>query len=586
MLQAFYALTALTASHGTCAWQRGEVLEVHGEVQTGGLTGRLERRVEIGAGRSFEADDLGIVVIRNGFDRRRAWSQDMSGGVHELNSEFARRLAVSMAWLDGRQGCAPSRRASMMRVGSRTEKGRRFAAWTASPPGGVTFELWYDARTGRLDRALFQMTESRLIRHFAGWRDIGGGRWIAFEQRDEFPEDEDETVRKVTRAFFRPTALQSDFARPNPPNDVSFAHGAQSTTVRFEDDHRTRIYIPVTINGKGPFLFELDNGGHDILTSSTAEALGLSGTGSFNSTGAGNAVSQSGIARVAEIRVGDAVVTNLPVTIRKFSPASNDRSPNPPRAGILGLGLFERFVVAIDPVAKTVTLSPFGGAETPPGAAIPLVFAEDAPLIEGSYAGHRGDFMLDTGNAGPTIMEDFWARPLGLAAALDVGVPRGETKVSRGTVGIGGIEALDELVSYYGPAERGSEYSRAVAGVYGEPLLSRFRSTYDYSRNRVWLEPLPGVSPLPFDRSGLSLAKADDGRLKVSAVMLGSPADEAGIRVGDVVRSMDGQRAESLSRADAVEVLRQRAGTPIALIGTFGGTEGSRSLMLRELLPR
>ena len=59
--------------------------------------------------------------------------------------------------------------------------------------------------------------------------------------------------------------------------------------------------------------------------------------------------------------------------------------------------------------------------------------------------------MLDTGNAGPTIIEDYWARKLGLTQALDKGVPRGETKVSEATVGLGPIQLSGELVSYIRP---------------------------------------------------------------------------------------------------------------------------------------
>jgi hypothetical protein len=587
VLNALVGLLALTTSYradsAACGWRPGEVLEFSGEVRTGGLSGKLVRRVEARSGRLFEAEDLGIIVTRNGFDGAVAWSQDMSGGVHDLNSNFARKLAVSMAWLDGRMGCGPTPRERMTRLGRRSEGGRHFVAWRAQPPRGVPFELWFDASTGRLDRAFFQMTESRLIRHFADWRDIGGGRFVAFDQRDEFPEDEDETVRRIMKATFR-AAAGADFARPQPPDDVAMLNGRQSTTVQFEDDHRTRIYIPVFLNGKGPFVFELDNGGHNILTTETAQALGLTAAGSFNSTGAGNAVSESGIARVARIQVGDAVVTDQPVSIRKFSAASNDRSPNPPRAGVLGLELFERFMVAIDPRAKTVTLSRFGSTQRPPGVAIPLLFAEDAPLIAGSYRSHRGDFMLDTGNAGPTIIEDYWARPLGLSPALDKGVPRGDTKVSKATVGLGPFERREELVSYYGPAERGSEYSRAVAGVYGEPLLSRFKATYDYSRGTVWLEPLPDVGPFPFDRSGLSFAKADGGTLKVSAVMAGSPADEAGIKAGDVISTIGGTASARLSRADAADILRGKPGASVTLGGTFSGVGGSKTLILRDLV--
>jgi hypothetical protein len=580
----FAAFLALAAALPACPPHPGEVLEMSGKVETGGLTGELTRRLEAGSGRSFEARDLGFITTRSGFDGKLAWSQDGSGGVHDLNSAFARRLAASMAWLDGRVGCGPSQRGGMTRLGVRTEGRRHFSAWRAAPPGGVPFELWYDARTGRLDRAFFQMAESRLIRHFADWRSVRG-RLVPFLQRDEFPEDEDEVVRRIARASVRGSSTPADFGRPIAPADTTII-GGPFTSVPFDDDHRTRIYVPVMLNGKGPFTFELDNGGHNILTSETAAALGLARTGSFNSTGAGNAVSQAGIARVGRVQIGKAVITDEPFSVRDFSAASNDRSPKPPRAGILGLELFERFVVAIDPRSKTVILSSFDTLDRPAARPIPLVFTEDAPLIEGSFHGRRGDFMLDTGNAGPTIIEQYWAAPLGLTAELSKGVPRGSAKISRGSIGVGPFNLGQELVSYYGPAERGSEYTRAVAGVYGEPLLSRFKSTYDYSRGLVWLEPLPEVKPQPFDRSGLSLIKGERGVLKVASIAAGSSADKVGIAKDDLITAIRGVPSATLSRADAAAVLRGEPGTPIVLTGIFGGVGGARTIILRELVPR
>jgi hypothetical protein len=413
---------------------------------------------------------------------------------------------------------------------------------------------------------------------------VGGGRVAAFDQRDEYPEDEDEVTVHVAHAEVRHQAKAGDFARPVLPRDASFLHGRRSTTVPYDDDHRTRIYVPVYLNGKGPFTFELDNGGHNILTVETAEALGLTSAGAFNSTGAGNAVSQSGIARIAEMRIGDAVVTNQPVRVRKLSAQANDRSPNPPRAGILGLELFERFVVAVDRRARTVTLSRFGAVQRPKGTPVPIVFAEDAPLVAGSYQGQSGDFMLDTGNAGATIIEDYWAAPLGLTADLAKGSPRGDARYSSGTIGLGPFTLPGEVVSYYGPAERGSEYTRAVAGIYGEPLLSRFDAAYDYSRGLVWLDPVAEAQPVPFDRSGLSLAKTDGGAFAVSAVPAGSPAEAAGFKKGDVVDAVDGRRAPTLSRADAAALLRGNVGTRIVLRGRYGGEDGSRTLVLRDLV--
>ena len=115
------ALLVLAASHAACPQHPGAVLEMSGTVETGGLNGKLTRRVEAGSGRTFEERDLGVVTTRAGFDGKHAWSQDGSGGVHDLNSAFARRLAVSMAWLDGRLGCGPSPRDGMTPLGVRAD---------------------------------------------------------------------------------------------------------------------------------------------------------------------------------------------------------------------------------------------------------------------------------------------------------------------------------------------------------------------------------------------------------------------------------------------------------------------------------
>ena len=480
------------AAAAACAWPADSLIEVSGSVEQGGLEGSFTRIVAPASGRFKESMQLGFLKTGRGFDGRLAWSQDVSRASHYLNSDFARRLAASEAWLTSHLACPAAGRPTAA-VHLRKDAG--LDVWRFTPPGGAPIELWYDRRSGRLDRAMLQYSENRLIHHYSDWREVVPGRPYPFVQRDEDPEDESDTVYTV-RWLSR--IAGAGFGPPPPPHDSRII-GRASTTIPFEDDGRHRVYVAAYIAGKGPFAFELDNGGHFILTEETAKALGLSAEGNFSSTGAGNAVRQSGYVLVDKVRVGGAEMSDQPAKVLALS--HNERPGLPPRAGILGLELFERFVVAVDHRRKTVSLQLISDAPRDhPGRRLPLLFDEDAPLVTGSYEGVAGNVMLDIGNAGATIVEDYWAAQHGLTQRLSKGAPRGSAKLSTGTVAIGPFALRGETVAYYGRGERGSEYPRSVAAIAGEPLLSRFNAVYDYGRNAVWLDPLPEAPPHSFEK--------------------------------------------------------------------------------------
>jgi hypothetical protein len=554
-------------------------LLLEGTVSEGGLEGRFTRSVELGTGKFVETRDYGAIRTGSINVGRRAWSVDVSGFAHELNSPFARRLARSEAWLAANQGCRRPQEAQVLRVEGPFEVTR----WV--PRGGAPIELWYDTATGLLNRAILEYSENRLVRHYDDWRDVGSHIEVAFRQVDEDIEDESTIAFVVEKASMQSQHAPGLFRPSAPPDDVRFLEPQRVSTVAYEDDHRTRIYIPIYLNGHGPFAFELDSGGHFILTSKTASTLGLVPQGAVSSTGAGSEILKAGYVHIESVKIGTAELVNQTAKVLAWSDRSNDRGTHPPRAGILGLELFERFRVSIDREARTVALTPSGQSGSPgpgPWAPIPMTFDEDAPLIAGSFDGAHGQLMVDTGNAGPTIVEQYWAEQQGMGRLFDTAAVLGrDTRAALGVVALGPFSLTHEVVSYYGPQIRGSEHTRSVAAVVGEPLLSRFDLLFDYGSGVLWLKPLAGSAPSPFNRSGLWLSKSPDGTFQVASVSAASPAAEAGVKSGEIVDELAGESARSLSTADAMALFRQPAGTNIVLRMRQTSVAPGRSVTVR-----
>ena len=547
------------------AWASSPLVRSEGSVVEGGLTGKLNRLADPKTGRFIERRSYSVFSTATGYDDKSTWSQDVSGASHLLNAEFARRLSVTDKWVATRGWCDRGHRGARLRFLSPTQqRRRRLDHWSATPRGGAPIELFFDRSSGLLDRIIEQQTESHLVETFSHWQRLTNGAWLPFREQLDYPEDESHVTINLDRASLIRAEPKRAFERPPIPADHAILSALRTTSIPYEDDGRTRVYVPVTIDGRGPFTFELDSGGHLILTAETAEALGLKPQGQLSSTGAA-AVMRAGYVKLGELRIGDAVMRNQPAKVLPLPPWSSDRGPHPPRAGIIGLELFERFVVSIDPTAKIVTLSDPGPATTHSGTPLALRFAEDAPLVNGGYAGHAGDFMIDTGNAGPTIIEYQWAAPRGLTARLKNGLRVDDDFYRCDAVRIGPVTLDREVVDYVGPTQAGSESTHAVAGIYGAPLLSRFRATYDYSRDTAWLQPLPDVGPKPYNRSGLLLSKDPGQPLKVDGTIEGSPGAAAGLRAGDLITALDGKNTAAMSRAEAAQILARAAGEIVKL---------------------
>ena len=568
------------------AWQRGGIVAMEGTSEDGGLSGKLSMLIDVHDGRYVQRRDYGVFAIADGFDGTTAWSQDHSGASHDLNAPAARAIAVTQSFIL-RHGWCGAAHVTVEAMPDETDHGVAEKVWQVTPAGGIPAILRFDAKTGMLRQSEYRMWGNRLIRHYDDWRLTPVS--MAFAERDEDPEDEDTETIKFTSATMRDAVPPSAFARPPQPNDSEILNGKSSATVPYEDDGVGRIYVPVTIDGKGPFAFEIDTGGHLIITPDVAAKLAVTAVGHMNNTGAGTGIAHSGVTRLSEIRIGDAVMRNLPAKVIGLSPAANNRGTKPPRAGLLGLELFERFAVHLDRRARTVTLTPLAGFKGDArGIPLPIRFIEDAPITRGSFNGIAGDFEIDSGDAGPAIIEGYWAEQHGLTKRLSHGLVwtgggmGGEypETLTRGDYTLGALRLPNQVTSYVGTPERGSESTRLEAGVVGESSLYRFDTTFDYSRGIITIDPAPKVPERGFNGSGLRLKKAGDGKLVAAIVVPGTPAARAGIKAGDEIHAIAGQPSSQLSAVDGSVLLSGKPGSMVDVSVIAKGSHAARIVRL------
>jgi PDZ domain len=594
------AETATTLPQATCVgWNKVATITTQGKTEDEGFKGTLTQTLDTRTGRYSTFGDYGMYKVADGFDGQFDWSQDWSGASHYLNSGAAQSISVTKAWLRRRGWCEPNTgQTEVMGLPDNKDGSAVENVWRVTPRNGIDAILRFDRDTGLLRSSEIREQFNVSIQRYDDWKDMGAGVLFPFSQRNGDPdENATESTSSVTAAKYdaRQRAA-SAFTKPDQPRDYLILGGAKSATVPYEDGGRGRIYVSVLIDAEGPFPFEIDTGAHLTLTPESAAKIHLVPVGNIANSGQGPGIDHSGLVRTREIRIGSAIIQNQLVNVLAISKIGNDRGARPPRAGILGLELFERFAVQLDRTEKTLTLTPlerFQGVTG--GQTIPIRFTDDSPEAVGTFNGISGDFMLDTGDAAPAIIYGYWAQEHGLSATLSQGVQwsgvgvGGEFPVllSRGDFTLGPLSLPRQVVSYTGIGKHGDSSTHLLAGIIGESSLYRFNMTYDYGHQVVWIDPEPKVPERAHNRAGLDLKRDAAGMFEITIVAPNSAGAIGGLKIGDKISSINSQPVSELAPSDALVIFSGPVGSNIDLQvkPKDGGDVRSIRFQLKELLP-
>ncbi len=268
--------------------------------------------------------------------------------------------------------------------------------------------------------------------------------------------------------------------------------------------------------------------------------------------------------------------------------------------GLIGGELFQKYVVRIDYMGSRVDVF---DADTynyrGDGTVLPLnidgLAFTDASLHAPDGRWVNGTFIVDTGVRLALLLNGPFVDKNRLLsgekrvprASVGVGV-NGETRgdiFSVSAVELGGLHMTD-VMSVASRDDVVIDSNDGLAGIIGGDLLRRFRVTLDYPHKRMILEETPETyTPFVYDRSGMFLLAegADYRTIRVHRVIVGSPAEDAGIHSGDRLVSVDGKNARRLG-LEATRVLFRADNTRYRLVLEREGARVTAQLITKDLL--
>jgi Aspartyl protease/PDZ domain len=556
------------------AWKAKETLALEYAYAGQGMTGTTASTCDLRTGAFVDRFEIGPTTGANGFDMHEAWMQDLTGAVTPQAGGDTRELAFNEAYRDANLWWRADRGgATISSRGTRTDAGESYDALTVAPRGGKPFEAWFGSTTHLLARIIEPQGFQTVTTYISDYRSVGDARFAGKQVIDDGSGEQYRQTLTLTSARFVPAQAPSAYAAPVVKlHDAGIANGANSATIPFKllNNH---IYANVLVNGKGPFFFVFDTGGHDLLMPATAKALGIATEGAGAGMGAGEAVVTTSNARGVTFEIGDVTLKNQTIAIVPFSGGIDGYNEQ----GMIGFEIFRRFVTVIDYGKRTLTfIDPAHFDPRGAGIALPFVFYSHLPQIEGSFEGKAGKFDIDTGSRDEvTITKPFVdannliaKHPNGVTAVDGWGVGgRSVSYLTRSDDLTLGTVKINHVVAGFSTQSKGSLSDPNFEGNVGSGLLKRFVVSFDYDHQIMYLKPL--VPPVPdagaFDRAGFWINATPKG-FEIVDLTPGGPAQKAGLQTGERIVAVDGVAVAALSLSALRQRLRDdKSGTVVKL---------------------
>lgn len=378
---------------------------------------------------------------------------------------------------------------------------------------------------------------------------------------------------------------------------VAQAASPLTVPIRVVNDH---VYVEVTVSGRD-LWFLLDTGaGQSLMNLPTADSLGIRLGDPIRVGGVGPTAARGAKLEGVSVRLrADASLRVSPAFAMTM--VQLNQTEGMQVSGILGHDFVGQRVMAIDYLGKRLLLYDarsfrYAGS----GARVPLRLRDNFPhvtaeLILADGAHLTADLIIDVGSSGAIALGKQFVERNGMAERTGPTIRRVGGRGAGGPVTarfgriaalrLGDAEVRSPIVAMHGDSAGVFSTDRLFEGNIGGEVLRRFTVYFDYSRKEMFLEP-NGTHDESFeaDMSGAGFGRDSAGSgIRVSDVMAGSPAGEAGLLAGDLITAIDGTPAVTYG-LEALRRRLRRPGETVAFVVRRGGTDRVVRLVTRRLV--